>query len=71
MLDRKLLLNGKVLQTRREVLPHADILALAGFAPQARVEVRAKTDAMPEHPIERGEYAAVSPGLVLTVRFRV
>ena len=62
--------NGKLVQTGRDVLPWHDVVRLAGFGLGARVTVTAKhlDDALGVQELQRGEYVTVRPGLDLSVK---
>lgn len=67
------LLNGKLLQTGRDVLSGAALVGLAGFAPGARVDVtwREKgSTASSAVRLEREDEVEVEAGMVFEVKFR-
>jgi hypothetical protein len=65
--------NGKVLYLRREVLPYADVLRLAGYGPHAAAARPPVTVTYPkasgqvDGPLVPGEYAVVRTGMSIKV----
>lgn len=73
-LVKTMTLNGKRLQTGRDVLTRADVVGLAGFGPGARVTVTVRQKlavATSARTVEPGEYVSTQDGLVLEVKARV
>ncbi|HEY3499436.1 MAG TPA: hypothetical protein VGK73_32325 [Polyangiaceae bacterium] len=71
--EKSITVNGKRVYVRREVLPYADAVALAGYGPNAaaaRPVVRVKYPGpatFKDHNLGPGEYAMVSAGMTLEV----
>ncbi len=65
-----IVLDGRTVHVRRAVLPYRDVLALAGYGPQASPPVAVvypKLTGRVDVVLGPGEYAEVVPGMRLTV----